>query len=89
MSRSNALITMALIAVLALGLWIAAGPLGITLAGAIGLAATFGFYWTSRDGQVPRQLREPDAHQPKHWGWQAASGAFAGLLIVLGFILAA
>jgi hypothetical protein len=88
MSRSKALITMALIAVLALGLRIAAGPLGITLAGAIGLAATFGFYWTSREAQVPRQSREPDALEPKHWGWRATSGAFAGLLIVLGFALA-
>ena len=103
MSRSNALVTAALMAVLALGLSFISGPLGIVLAGAVGLAATFGFYWRSRDVAfadegAPRSLSDqkfvtaqpdPDLDTDKHWGWRAASGLFAGFLIVFGFTLSA
>ena len=98
MSRQNAIVTMGLLATIAIGLWFASGPLGIALAGAIGLAATFGFYWKSMEGFVtPKAVenplvaaqRAPDADAPKHWKWRAVSGGFAAALIVLGFALAA
>jgi hypothetical protein len=103
MSRSRSLIIMAFVAVLAVGLALARGPLGVSLAGVLGLAATFGVYWKSREAEAPyRHLSrrpsdapsvdaqpEPDADAPKHWRWQALSGGFSAALIVLGFALAA
>jgi hypothetical protein len=98
MSRQKSIVTMVLVAALGLGLWVATGPLGLALAGTIGLAVTFGFYWKSLEGVLtPKAVEDPiissqpdpDADAPKHWGWRAVSGLFAAVLILLGFALAA